>query len=350
MHKSILELITWLVVFSVNFRYVFCDVADVPSLPITIVITLLLLFAVNLRAVPKSLIIIGIILSMSFLRTPAALAVLDFFLLGFLLRKIPKLDRVLFYNLVIMLMFVCGLFFLLHLGVIEEVVWVKNGIVANTLGFSNPNSCALYLYAIIVSLYYFSPKGIYGFVYKIALIIFAWGVYVYTSSRTGMLGLGLLFLCDVFFRIKVLRSKMILYSIPIILMGVSFYLFVNYIEFGVLDVILSGRLSYIGRGLVNIGIVDWLIGFQWQEDIPVDSAYATLLSSCGLFGILIHYTYFIKHIRMIENVCIIAIIISILLAGLTEYVFVGLNMVSIILLVLIQRHRTDGNLHNSSRI
>ena len=165
-----------------------------------------------------------------------------------------------------------------------------------------------------------------------------------------MLGLGLLFLCDVFFRVKVLRSKIILYSIPIILIGVSFYLFVNYIEFGELDVILSGRLSYIGRGLANIGVVDWLIGFQWQEDIPVDSAYATLLSSCGLLGILIHYTCFIKYITTIENVCIIAIIISILLAGLTEYVFVGLNMVSIILLVLIQRHRTDGNLHNSSRI
>ena len=350
MHRVVLEIVTYFVIFMVNFRYVVCDVTNMPSLPVTIIITLLLLLTVNFRAVPRALMLISIVLGFSLMKNSSALAIIDFFLLGFLLRRIPNLNRVMAANLLIMLGFVSGLFFLNQIGIISEVTWQKNGTIAHTLGFHNPNTCALYLYAIIVGLYYFSPNGTYGVIYKIVLVILSWMTYEYTLSRTCILGLVFMIICDVIFRIRVFGTKFIIYSIPLFLMSLSFYFFVNYADFGVLDVLLSGRLSYIGRGLADIGVIDWIAGFQWREDIPVDSAYATMLSACGFLGIAIHYFYYIKYVGNVQySMANTAMIVSILLAGLTEYVFVGLNMVSIILLILILKRR--GNLfYHPSRL
>ncbi len=336
------------IIIIVNLRYVICDLFGCPTLPYTIIITLLLLVGIDYtKVVLKELLIVLLFLGITVYHFNA-IAILTFILFCYVCSS--KLKTLLLINFITMMVLIgcCVVFFML--GITQDHVAINLIKEGHTLGFSNPNILSLYIYGFLLTLYTITPRKYIILTYAIMLYV-AFATYSYSTSRTTFIGVLCVIICDLFI-INILPksfilSKHILYLIPLILSSLSVYFCItweNYIE---LDMLLSGRLSIMGPVVEKASPLGYIIGFTWP-DAQRDNAYITILSSGGIAAFWLYFSYYSRYVNTLKYVGLstLPVIMSVLLSGLTEYVFVGLNMISITLVLVIKKLFQDAEAIN----
>ncbi len=327
------------IIIIVNLRYVICNLFGYPTLPHTILITLLLLVGIDYtKVVLKELLIILLFLGITAYHFNA-IAILTFILFCHVCRS--KFKTLLLINFITMMIMIgcCISFFVL--GITQDhaaINLIKEG---HTLGFSNPNIFSLYIYGFLLTLYAITPRKYIILAYAIMLYV-AFAAYSYSASRTSFMGVLCVIICDLFINIlpkSFVQSKCILYLIPLILSSLSVYLCINWEEYIEFDALFSGRLSIMGSVVENVSPLGYVIGFQWPDDAQRDNAYIAILSSGGLAAFWLYFSYYSRYVNTLKYVGLstLPIIMSVLLSGLSEYVFVGLNMISITLVLVVKK-------------
>lgn len=352
-HTTIKELKIILVAFFVNLRYVYSGIWNdkIVSLCLTLIINILLFSAINYKSINKKILYIFPFFLFFLLKNPSFNAICDFFILGYLLVNVNK-RKIILYNSYFIIFFLLCVWIGLKIGYIKDINFYvpKSDSIVYSLGFWHSNIFSLYVYALVLSIYTLLRKNI---LLDILLLYIGWKVYEYSGSRTCFIGTLVLLTCDVTLsklKIDFLYNKYILYSFPIILIIISFYFIAQYSQYPLIDTLFSGRLSIMGRLFETLSIKEYLIGFNVPPDTPIDSAYFTIFTYGGFPLILFHFYFYYRYIKSGKYKRSIPIVISILTAGMTEYVFVGLNMISIILLCVMLKNITNENniLHPSN--
>lgn len=336
------------IIFLVNIRYVICNIFDIPTLPLTLLITTLLFTGINYKKIRKPELLLTLLMFFLTVLNIGALSILSFILFCFICKKLDYLIRA---NLIIMCSLLLYALIAFKLGITNDHI-VENAIkIGHTLGFSNPNILSLYVYSIIITLYALTSNK--NFLIYIIILFLSYITYKYTGSRSCLIGTGVLILSDICIRLlpkAIIRSKWILYLFPLTLVCASIYFSLHYKEYFLLDVLLSGRLSIIGSILNNISLHQYLTGFPWPPEVPQDNAFITIISSGGLIGLWVYSYWYKKYVNYVRYLGLwsLPIILSILLYGLTEYVFVGLNMISITICLIVKKIIYNANLVNNS--
>lgn len=338
------------VIFLVNCRYVFCNLFDIPSFPLTIIITLLLLLGINYKKVDKKELALVLLLVVISALNPSAISILSFVLCCYVFcRKYDDLIMINFFIITGMLL-LSIIFY--KLGMTHDVFIINQYKEGHSLGFKNPNSFSLYVFSFLITLYVLAPRKyiipFYFFMVFISIITF-----LFSGSRTTLFGVTVLILVDGLIHVlpkSIFKSKILLYFYPILLCGLSIYFCLEWRNFGLLDVLLSGRLSIMGSIIDKISPFQFLVGFPWPSDEAQDNAYITMLSSGGLAALWIYFSYYKRYVRVLKVIGLssLPLIFSILLTGLTEYVFVGLNMISITLILTVKKLINHAEVINNS--
>lgn len=344
-------LVSLSVIILVNIRFSICNILEIPTLPITLIIIGLLFIGTDYTRIRKCELIITLTLIALTAINRSAISILSFLLFCFNCRE--KLRSLLWANLLVMILLFITALFLFKLGATRDHVIINAMKVGHTMGFSNPNILSLYLYAIMLTMYVvWSQKKIY-FAYVIMLLI-AYLTYAYSGSRTTALGVIAIIITGVSINLlpkSIVRSSFMLYLLPIILISATFYYCIHYKDYFILDVIFSGRLSVIGKILNQLSPTQYIMGFPWPSEEPQDNAFITILASGGIMGFWVYFYLYRRYVRVVKYVGIwsLPIIVSVLLSGLTEYVFVGLNMISITLCLIVKiLIKNAESLNNSS--
>ena len=326
----------YILVIMINLRYVLSGISESSTFFFTLLINAILFLSINYARVQKKALVLFVVLGLLVVKNFASIAVLDFFLFAYIIKK-NQVCKVLYLNLLIMLFSLLIVFYFVEIGVIENqyTYLPKVDAYSNNIGFKNPNVLSLYLYSIIVSLY-MCVCGRISVILKLLLLIISWLIYSVIYSRTAFYGVVVLLVVDIIVHSKMrfLVSRFVLNAFPILLVLLTCYFLINYTEYPILNTLLSGRLSIMGGYFVTINPIDWLLGFPWDAELQLDSAYASMISLGGFVSIVLCYIYYSKYIKRFDSKTL-PIVISFLSIGLTEYVFVGLNMASVILICII---------------
>lgn len=353
-HTTIKELKVIFVTFFVNLRYVYSGIwnDNIVSLCFTLIINILLFSTINYKRINKKILYISPFFIFFLLKNPSFNAICDFFILGYILDNVNK-RKIILYNSYFIIFFLLCVWIGLKIGYIKDISFYvpKSDSIVYSLGFWQSNILSLYVYALVLSIYTLLRKNIW---LDIILLYLGWKVYEYSGSRTCFIGTLILLICDITLlklKMSFLYNKYALYSFPIILIIATFYFISHYSQYPIIDILFSGRLSIMGGVFETLSIKEYLIGFNIPPDTPIDSAYFTIFAYGGFPLILFHLYFYFKYIKKGNYKRNIPTVISILTAGMTEYVFVGLNMISIILLCIIIKDTTnDKNIFHTSRI
>lgn len=330
-----------IVVFLVNLRYVFIGLySNEDSIIFTFLINVFLFLSIDNKILLKNKVLI--IFSVYFLVNRISfISIIDFFLLGYALKR-HNTTTILKLNIFFISFFLLLILLNVVLGYLPEKVFYvpKTDSIVYSLGFSHPNIFSLYAYALLLSIYLLFKNS---FFLNVLLLISSWEIYKYSGSRTCLIGLCVLCCSDILLKLKLkcLLHDCIIICLPIFYIVITLFLLFNYQDYPLLDIILSGRLSIMGNCFSNVGLKEWILGFPVSSDMPCDSAYFTIFSYGGFFLLLYYLKVLTKSVKFLPMNKKRLVLISILTSGLTEYVFVGLNMISIILLCLLNNKFRD---------
>lgn len=118
--------------------------------------------------------------------------------------------------------------------------------------------------------------------------------------------------------------------------GLTFYLAFNLNDNKGLNEMASGRLWYIVKFTQDFTFNDWLIGAPRTIDEPLDSSYLEIIHTGGIslciFLCIAYYITSIKYFNLIKPY--LPIIITMLIAGLTESILLRPSDLSIIFWML----------------
>lgn len=339
-----------LIIILVNVRYVICDIFDIPPLPITLFILLLELSAIDYRKIRRKEVIVFVALIFLIFKSFSTISLLMLFL--FVVISIKVSFKLIWVNLISISFLLLLCFYFIELGVITNVSYYSLTKECYTLGFSNPNISSLYFYSLIITFYLAYFKEGNKIISLLFISIIAVWSFDYTKSRTVLIG-SLILLLSVLLCFAapktIIKNKILLQGIYIGFAFCSLYFCYFCSQYPILNIILSGRLGIMGDVLKSISPIDWLLGFNWPKGIPQDNAYITMLSNGGVMGLLFYYYGFKTYIKdlHIKQLWSLPAFISVITAGLTEYIFVGLNMMSISLtLIIFKIHRDATSLNN----
>lgn len=336
-YRRLHQIYVLIVVFLVNIRYIYSGInEDISfSIYITLLINILLLSCIQWNKVSYKF-VLPFIASIFFIGLNISFnSIVDFFLLAYIVPELNK-RKIIQINALFSIIFIAVIYILLHLGLIKDLSYYvpKSDSYVHSFGFKQANIFSLYVFALILSVYILYKRNILldSFLLGISLII-----YNYTGSRTCFIGVLVLLLVDILLlcKLKFLFNKFFLYTLPIILISGTFYFLYYYYNFPELDTFFSGRLSIMGSILNTISPFNWFIGFKIPEDMPSDSAYFTILRYGGIPLLLYYMYYYFKYIKSETSEKRLTVVISLLIAGMTEYTFIGLNTVSIILACIV---------------
>lgn len=201
-----------------------------------------------------------------------------------------------------------------------------------SFGFNHPNVAALSYYLFIVNgllLMYFSKFKKQIPLYLLLIIPLWFYIYKMTASRSFLLSIVILYGSYFYFSIgkrinKENRFKVTSYiyiALPFLFSAMT--LFFSYFreEFGILDRILSKRLTFYSWYLDTLNPMAVFFGSDTYEDFVIDSSYLHLLFEGGIFFFIGYCLFYvISTINMVNNKAWVptCVIMSFMAYGLME--------------------------------
>jgi len=116
-------------------------------------------------------------------------------------------------------------------------------------------------------------------------------------------------------------SKYILLFLPFLFLFITLYYGINAEEYPILDILLSGRLSFYKELLTSFTLYNLLFGMTLDEEAIIDSAYLQMIIQVGIsFLVYFLWLYFhsIKNIIRQQNILLITFVFSVLSYALME--------------------------------
>lgn len=270
-------------------KLLFQILLEYDALLLDIFLYVLLLISFDIRKVNRDLIFIVVLAILSLFN--AATRNLFLILFSVYLLKGWSLQRFAIINLICCMGLLGGVVFLQAFGVLKAKMfdlYLLDDRERWDFGFGNPNTFSLFIYSVILNIYIaFVDKWKYGL--PLLLLIFSLGIFSYTGSRTFMLSVIILVGFHYYFlnRKKFKAIKVVCMFLPVVFMGLLVYLSLNAIDFGMLNLALSGRLELYHKFLADLSWLDFLIGNSQVNNLDtiIDSFYLQLLFQGGILGV-----------------------------------------------------------------
>lgn len=219
----------------------------------------------------------------------------------------------------------------------EGIVYMKSNTITYDLGTGNANRCAsLFLSIVILSYVIFKDRN--RAIFIIFSSIIAAVSFIITGSRTTILCIIIIIVLSIIYWKIHIRNyfKYLIAIFPILMFGLTFYLAFNLNDNKGLNEMASGRLWYIVKFTQDFTFNDWLIGAPRTIDEPLDSSYLEIIHTGGIslciFLCIAYYITSIKYFNLIKPY--LPIIITMLIAGLTESILLRPSDLSIIFWML----------------
>lgn len=262
---------------------------------------------------------------------------IDLFLLSFILRH-DKLKSVIIINVCFIIIFVIIWQLALSFGVLNSYKMVYNKGVAYTFGFANTNGFGLLFFQIACSVFLVLKNRFYLF----QIILYALLAYLcfnYSASRTSTMAIiSLIFLlpfCRIDFLIRHIRW--IIAILPIILLIAVLHATIYKAEYGDINALLSGRLSYYEVFFMNMSISDFILGSPLPKGVAIDGCLIYMLLLFGILGVLIFcFLFYRSFVYKFDRIYYyVPFLISMFLYGVTESIYVKPYFISFVFWYLI---------------
>lgn len=224
------------------------------------------------------------------------------------------------YNLMVQLIFFSFNLFLLESGIIDENVSTDYKKGTTDLGYGNINTFSAYIYFILLSLYLYFYK--FKIIYPIIFII-SYIVYSLSGGRTYFVAEILLLItsCNMFLKHSI--SKYTLLVLPVAIVFLIIYFIYDFSLGNVaIDILLSGRLRYTFNLFSSMSLKELLFGCIQDDELVIDIAFVKMIVIGGVTSLLYFlFIYYKSYNQLSIKQQYIPIIISLLLAGISESVF-----------------------------
>ncbi len=322
---------------------------DINTSILTLVINILVFCSINYRRLTSEYYIIFLFIFLIPFNK-GALGIIDFLLIALLLR-FSTVERVAKIYLVILLSFVIIWAILYKTGQLnsQDVYSMQKGYF-KTYGFENSNGLGMMGFHLAVCIYLTLRKYNEWASLLLAFVSIQF-FYELSVSRTPWIG-GILFcVCVVFNKFKLFNYKIrfLIAILPVVLMIADFYLVLHYDSFWVLDVLISGRLSLPGKIITTWSPINFITGFTWPEDLPLDGSFLMLLCTGGMYILILlciwFYRMVMKNFKRIKPY--MAVILGILACGVSENTFAECTGLSVIFwYFLVNNQKVDSKNNN----
>ena len=332
-----------LLILVVGLKFLFDVILEWDIVLLNIVLYCLFLLMVNYRKITWDFFYIPIYLFISILN-PSAFACLYVFMIVYLLKNC-SLKLISYANIMVALIVVFTVYLFIDSGDINvrEDVYVQldNIRVRKDYGFGNPNQFAAFCFTLITSLFI----ALWEKYKKIFVAIFvSIGVAVsnYTDSRSFQLSCLILTITCVFQILRFDKNKV--YKLFVLLL--PFILFIYSFMFPYYDInddfnaISSGRMILYKSLLDSVTLKDYIIGTNLVNEITIDSTYLHLIFRGGVIYLITFYALYIYAFKNKYQYIYpyLPILVSILVYGAFETLFVNCTMVSYIMIWIILSH------------
>lgn len=329
----------WL--FLINLRQ-FSYPFGIPSVALTVVISALLFlnFVVYL---PKNnfritkLLLILVPYSIATIYNKEFLSMINTLLCCYLLINV-KIEKIVLFNVMVLIFLFSILFMGVNLGYISNTVYNgNNGYKAgmSLWGFSNPNYASGMFFQLVILLYYLGCRYKIILLHLLCLMISIF-VFKYTGGRTYFYSEIVLFVSGIFFYNHNFLEKIRPLFLLIPFLG-AIYVFIlasvlsDYNKYFWFDALLGGRYYHTKLYFKDFTLFNLLIGKQLPENVIIDSFYVVIFCMTGITTAMIFYFLFTKFVKnqKIRNGYMFSIVLSLLFSGFFECAFLGVTAVAL---------------------
>jgi len=315
----------------INCKFILDVVFELETPLLRLGVFLLTLFIILLRLTRYNLFFLLLLCGVSCL-CPYSMSAVLIILVSYSLRKMD-LSCFAMVNLSISLI----LLFFIYVSTLDGNLYVMRECYVTQLGelryrsdfgFGQSNRFSLYIYGVLMYLYivlHHKKDFLFGVIATYVTLI----VYIYTDSKTFLAAMVCFFASYIFLKINLLSRpffRFLLLVIPAALIVLTWY-FCYFEYYEVVNVFLSGRLSFFRSVLDRISWTHYLMGTELMSEGLLDSSYLHLVLDFGILFVLIFYCLYYKCIKFHydEILKYMPIVFSVLFYGFSESLFVHLT-------------------------
>lgn len=330
------DILTISLIVLFHVRFIFLIILQTRTIAIDLIFYLLVFAAFCTMRLNKYCLVLVPLLAISLFNSAAQ----NIFLLlssSYIIAVKLPFEKVLKVNIVCIICVILAVTLMVKLGIIKEYIgtshfYIKGEIynkrLRSDMGFGNPNRVGLLIYSLIINAYLLFTKRKLTTIMFIVVFVSMY-VYTLTNSRTFLFSIGAFILSYLGLKFPSMRnfflkSRMLLFYVPLIFLILLFYLVkTGYYSISV-EVITSGRLGLFEDLISHCSLQDYLIGTNMINDKTIDNSYLHLLFSAGVLGFVpMEYLWF-KLLKDLNKTSIYTypILLSIIIYGFGESLWV----------------------------
>lgn len=317
-------------------RDVLAGVFGVHTLPLTIVLNILLLFAIFITGELSKKFCFIFCMFPIVIYNREILATIDVILFVYLFRNTAIKDIAKYVFLIMLIAFIiiycCGFLGVINLH--KPLYYTHRVEVSHAFGFNNSNTFGIFIFSLLACFYIVLRK--YSkilFLYVLFLIYLSFVLYDYTQSRGIMFSLLILIFVHFIQCLNMIRNwmKYVIAVLPIVLFLVNVYWTILYVSDDVAELSTS-RIILYQQVVYSMSPINWIIGTRLPSDEPMDSSFWMLLFGGGIFWAIFFYYNFYKSsiycFALFKKY--LPIIVATIAYGFAENIFWSCNGLSII--------------------
>lgn len=301
------------------------------SIILTLILNLFIVAAIDFKKVRYSFFTFAS-LSLLVVYNSEVLALIDILALMYILRNFSY-KYLIQINAVVLFFFILIWLYSLKLGLLHDEIFIMPKGIAHTLGYKNPNGLGKLGFQIIATLFLLSSgKG--KFIVFCLVPIINQVFYYYSASRTPWIGgyvLMFMMLCSY---LRIIRPWMryIIAALPIILTLTIFYLAKHVNQYPEINLLLTGRLSYLSATLSQMSIINWIIGKRIPAEVIMDGSYQMIILSGGVIAFIVFWRSYINKVinKWDEIYKYLPFMIGVLASSLGENIITSCGSISLL--------------------
>lgn len=322
-------------------RIVMSSVFGIDTFSLTIVLNMLLLFAIGITGHLAKKFSFLLCMFPIAIYNREILATIDVMLFVYLFRKTSIRDLAIYIFFIMFvafcLVYVCGLIGIIDLH--KPLYYTHRVEASYAFGFSNSNTFGVFIFSLLSCFYIVLrkyPKVL--FVYVVFLVYLSFVLYNYTQSRGIMVGLLMLSFIHIFQSFHLIRHWMryVIAVLPMILFLVNVYWTLFYVPDDIANLSTS-RLRIYREVVYSMTPLNWMIGTHLPSDEPMDGSFWMLIFGGGIFwAMFFYYNFYKSSVCCFDKIVVyLPIIIATVAYGIAENIFWSCNGLSIIFWMLV---------------
>lgn len=329
------DILTVSLIVLFHVRYIFLTILQTRTIALDALFYLIVLVALCTLKLNKYCLVLVPLVFLSLLNSAAQNIFLILSSSYIVSVKLPlrKLFKI---NVICIICVILSVVLMVKAGIVKEHIGTSrfyiNGMIYNPrvrsdMGFGNPNRVAILVYSLVINLYLLIKKK-HQLLFLIAVILGSYYIYTHTDSRTFILSITCFLLS--FFALRsarmsrlMLKTRMVLFYIPIIFLIIIIYVSkIRYDDIS-LEILTSGRLGLFSDFINHCSLKDYLLGTNLINEKTIDNAYLHLLFSAGIFGLFSMLFLWYKLVSSLDRITLITypILISITIYGFAESIW-----------------------------